>query len=58
MPYIYSLAGMTHFNDYTIMRPLVMDFAADKAVRDIKDQYMFGPAIHGRSCHGVRRPLA
>ena len=25
MPYIYSMAGMTHFQDYTIMRPLVMD---------------------------------
>lgn len=45
MPYIYSLAGMTHFDDYTIMRPLVMDFAYDRATRDIKDQYMFGPAF-------------
>ena len=45
MPYIYSLAGMTHFDDYTIMRPLVMDFPGDKNVRDIKDQYMFGPAL-------------
>ncbi|MDE6542210.1 MAG: DUF5110 domain-containing protein [Muribaculaceae bacterium] len=45
MPYIYSLAGKTYFDDYTIMRPLVMDFGADKATRDIKDQYMFGPAF-------------
>ena len=45
MPYIYSLAGMTHFNDYTIMRPLVMDFTADANVNNISDQYMFGPAI-------------
>lgn len=45
MPYIYSLAGKTYFDDYTIMRPLVMDFAADKAVRNIKDQFMFGPAF-------------
>lgn len=45
MPYIYSLAGMTYFNDYTIMRPLVMDFTADAAVNNIGDQYMFGPAI-------------
>ncbi len=45
MPYIYSLAGMTHFDDYTIMRPLVMDFTADKAVRNIGDEYMFGPAL-------------
>lgn len=45
MPYIYSLAGMTYFNDYTIMRPMVMDFTDDKATFDIKDQYMFGPAL-------------
>lgn len=37
MPYIYSLAGMTHFNDYTIMRPLVMDFTADASVNDVGD---------------------
>lgn len=45
MPYIYSLAGMTHFNDYTIMRPLVMDFASDVNVNNISDQYMFGPSL-------------
>lgn len=45
MPYIYSLAGMTHFNDYTIMRPLVMDFTADANVNNIGDQFMFGPAL-------------
>ena len=37
MPYIYSLAGMTYFNDYTIMRPLVMDFTADANVNNIGD---------------------
>jgi alpha-D-xyloside xylohydrolase len=45
MPYIYSLAGMTYLNDYTIMRPLVMDFTADTQVNNIGDQYMFGPAL-------------
>lgn len=45
MPYIYSLAGLTYFNDYTIMRAMVMDFADDPAVRKISDQYMFGPSI-------------
>ncbi|MCW0484535.1 TIM-barrel domain-containing protein [Gaoshiqia sediminis] len=45
MPYIYSLAGMTYFNDYTIMRPLVMDFSFDKRVENIGDQYMFGPSF-------------
>lgn len=45
MPYIYSLAGMTYFKDYTIMRPLAMDFTADQRVYDIGDQYMFGPSF-------------
>ncbi len=45
MPYIYSLAGMTWFNDYTIMRAMVMDFGSEPAVRSIGDQYMLGPSI-------------
>ena len=45
MPYIYSLAGMTHFDDYTIMRALVMDFTADAKTHNISDQYMFGSAL-------------
>ena len=45
MPYIYSLAGMTWFNDYTIMRAMVMDFGSEAAVKSIGDQYMFGPSI-------------
>jgi len=45
MPYLYSLAGLTYFNDYTIMRAMVMDFGGDKAVRNIGDQYMFGPSL-------------
>ncbi|MCU7552099.1 DUF5110 domain-containing protein [Chitinophagaceae bacterium LB-8] len=45
MPYIYSLAGSTYHNNYTIMRGLVMDFAKDTAVLNIGDQYMFGPSL-------------
>ncbi|WP_321518301.1 TIM-barrel domain-containing protein [uncultured Bacteroides sp.] len=45
MPYIYSLAGMTYFKDYTIMRALVMDFEKDTKVNNIGDQYMFGPSL-------------
>jgi alpha-D-xyloside xylohydrolase len=45
MPYLYSMAGWVHFNDYTIMRGLVMDFGNDPAVLSIDDQYMFGPAL-------------
>lgn len=45
MPYIYTMAGMTYFNDYTIMRPLVMDFSDDRTVENISDQFMFGSAF-------------
>lgn len=45
MPYIYSLAGKVYLDDYTIMRALVMDFGADRKVREIGDQYMFGPGL-------------
>ncbi|TFH20344.1 MAG: DUF5110 domain-containing protein, partial [Bacteroidia bacterium] len=45
MPYIYSLAGKIHFDDYTLMRPLVMDFPSDPEVENISDQYLFGPSI-------------
>ena len=45
MPYLYSLAGAVHFGDYTLMRGLPMDFPDDPKVRDLSDQWMFGPAL-------------
>ncbi len=45
MPYLYSMAGWVHLNDYTMMRALVMDFGTDPNVVDIKDQWMFGPSL-------------
>ena len=45
LPYIYTLAAETHFDSGTIMRPLVMDFEADRRTWDIDDQYMFGTAL-------------
>jgi alpha-D-xyloside xylohydrolase len=45
IPYIYSLAGMSHFDDYTLMRGLAMDYPQDKNVMSIGDQYMFGGAL-------------
>lgn len=45
MPYIYSLAGATWFEDYTIMRPLVMDFGSDLEAVNTGSEYMFGPSI-------------
>jgi alpha-D-xyloside xylohydrolase len=45
MPYIYSLAGKCYQEDYTIMRPLIMDFGSDTKVQNISDQFMFGSQI-------------
>ena len=45
MPYLYSMAGWAHFKDYTLMRPLIMDFNGDKEVENIGNQWMFGPAL-------------
>jgi alpha-D-xyloside xylohydrolase len=45
MPYFYTLAGKSYFDDYTIMRGLVMDFNADTRVHNIADQYMCGPSL-------------
>jgi alpha-D-xyloside xylohydrolase len=45
MPYIYTLGADTYFKDGTIMRGLVMDFAADKNTWDVDDEYLFGSAF-------------
>ena len=45
MPYLYSLAGAVCFDDATIMRGLPMDYPDDPEVRDLSDQWLFGPAF-------------
>jgi alpha-D-xyloside xylohydrolase len=45
MPYLYSIASWAHFDDYTLMRGLVMDFMSDSKVNNIADQWMFGPSL-------------
>ena len=45
MPYIYSLAWRVTHEDYTIQRPLVMDWRTDPKILNIGDQFMFGPSI-------------
>ncbi len=45
MPYIYSLAWRVTSEDYTIQRPLIMDWRDDPKVAAIGDQFMFGPSI-------------
>ncbi len=45
MPYIYSLAWRVTSNDYTIQRPLVMDWRTDPKTWNLGDEFMFGPSI-------------
>jgi len=45
LPYLYSLAWRVTDEDYTIQRPLIMDWRNDLKVVAIGDQFMFGPAI-------------
>ncbi len=45
LPYIYSTAGECVHNDGVMMRPLVMDFAADRRAILLDDEYLFGRNI-------------
>lgn len=45
LPYTYSLAAQVLSDNYTMMRSLMFDFANDKNVKEIKDEYMYGPAF-------------
>jgi alpha-D-xyloside xylohydrolase len=45
LPYVYTLAARVHFEDYTLMRPLFMDFGSDAEAYAVHDQYMFGPSL-------------
>ena len=45
LPYVYSLAWKVTDEDYTIQRPLVMDFREDRNTWEIADEFLFGPAI-------------
>ncbi len=45
LPYIYSAAWQVTNHSSTMMRALVMDFAADSNVYSINNQYMFGKSV-------------
>jgi alpha-D-xyloside xylohydrolase len=45
LPYIYSLAGWTTHQSYTMLRALPFDFRDDPATYNCGDQFMFGPAF-------------
>ena len=45
LPYLYSLAYETHFDGLPMLRPMLLEFQQDFAVRDINTQYMLGDAL-------------
>ena len=45
LPYIYSVGYETHYTGLPMMRPMVLEFQEDFAVRDINTQYMLGDAV-------------
>jgi alpha-D-xyloside xylohydrolase len=45
LPYIYSTSWDVSAHQGTFMRPMVMDFAADKKTHDLGHQYMFGRSL-------------
>lgn len=45
LPYIYSTSWDVSNNDGTFMRPLVMDYVADKKTHEIGNEYLFGRNI-------------
>jgi len=45
MPYIYSLAGKTTLENYTMLRSLLFDFANDLNVKNISDEFMLGNSL-------------
>ena len=45
IPYLYSIAWQVTSNNESYLRPLFSDFAADRKVWDIADEFMFGRSI-------------
>ncbi|MCD8235755.1 MAG: glycoside hydrolase family 31 protein [Prevotellaceae bacterium] len=45
LPYIYTMAAMQTFGNFTMARPLAFDFPEDENVFDLKDEYMFGSIL-------------
>ncbi len=45
LPYIYSLSWKVNNEGYTILRSLAFDFMGDDNIKNIPDEYMFGPAF-------------
>ncbi|MDR1305261.1 MAG: DUF5110 domain-containing protein [Verrucomicrobiales bacterium] len=51
LPYIYTAAANVTLRHGTLLRPLMMDFAADPGARGADDEFMFGPALLAAPVH-------
>ncbi|MFB5944873.1 glycoside hydrolase family 31 protein [Albibacterium profundi] len=45
LPYNYSIAAATYYDNYSMIRGLAMDYGDDEKTLNIDDQYMFGPSL-------------
>lgn len=45
MPYTYSQAWQVTHHGATLMRALVFDFPTDRAARESRDEFLFGPSL-------------
>jgi alpha-glucosidase (family GH31 glycosyl hydrolase) len=45
LPYIYSAAYESYASGVPVMRPLVLDYTADRRVYDVDDEFFFGEAL-------------
>ncbi len=45
LPYLYACAWLTTAKGFTLMRPMMMDFAHDPAALAARHQFLFGPSI-------------
>jgi alpha-D-xyloside xylohydrolase len=54
LPYTYSVAASVTHRHASVMRPLIMDFREEPAVRNIADQFLFGPSLLVNPVHTPR----
>ncbi|MFV0528889.1 MAG: TIM-barrel domain-containing protein [Lachnospiraceae bacterium] len=45
MPYVYSMAGRVYLQQYTMLRSLLFDYAADPIAKELDSEFMFGDSL-------------
>jgi alpha-D-xyloside xylohydrolase len=54
IPYLYSTAWQVTSNNASYLRPLFSDFAQDRRVWDMTDEFLFGPSILAAPIHDAQ----